>query len=199
MYTELNRGKILILSFTALLVIGSVVGYLGYAHTVYALDRANALFSRAETAGFVEGMMNYTKRGRELLPREGNPVWIFPTDKTDFRLIQSDLDSILARGDILATIPRNSDGYQQGVDDLRGKIKTLQDQVREAAPFLFASVVNLGLSALWIALQISIVVYLTRGRRPNDNDRQGANNRNTSFEYESEGISLSQQLLLYPR
>ena len=151
--------------FIILTASGGILAYLAYVDTIYALERANALFSRAETAGFAEGVVLYMDSGRKFLPTEGNPVWIFPTDKTDFKLINNDLSELLERGRMLQKLPKSSDGYQQDMDDLRGRIETIQIQVSEAAPFLYASLPHILTSLAWTILFLGFISYLLRGKK----------------------------------
>lgn len=156
---------------TALRIIGviviSLVGaaflYSAYYNSFYRIDRANALLSRAETAGFAEDMISYLQRGRQLLPKAGNPVWWFPTDKTDFSEIQKDTDTIVARATLLKSLPRDSAAYQQGMDDLRGKIHAMELQLAEASGYMFVSGWNIVVSAIWLAI-FAVVFLVVRGR-----------------------------------
>jgi hypothetical protein len=142
-----------------MLILAVILSLLAYYDTIYRLDRANAWLSRAETAGFAEEMVSYILRAKELLPKEGNPVWIFPTDRTDFTKINKDIDTIIDRANILKTLPKNSDAYQQGMDDLRGKLRTLQVQIAEAAPFMFVSPINIALALIWFLIVILLAYY----------------------------------------
>jgi hypothetical protein len=144
-------------------IVGGSLLYLAYYNSFYAIDRANALFSRAETAGFAEDMIAYMQRARQLLPKSGNPVWWFPTDKTDFSEIQKDIDGIIARGIILEGLQRESPAYQNGMDDLRGKIKTLELQLAEASGYMFVSGYNVVTSAVWLAA-FAIIAFALRRR-----------------------------------
>ncbi len=147
-----RRMLLAVVGFAIILVVGGALLYSAYYSSFYAIDRANALFSRAETAGFAEDMIAYLQRGRQLLPKSGNPVWWFPTDKTDFSEIQKDIDGIMARATLLEALPRNGSAYQQGMDDLRGKIRALELQVAEASGYMFASGWNVVIAAFWLAL-----------------------------------------------
>ena len=161
----------------AALLVGNTLLYNAYYNSFYAIDRANAFFSRAETAGFAEDMIAYLQRGRELLPTSGNPVWWFPTDKTNFSEVQRDIDGIIARARLLVGLPRESGAYQQGMDDLRGKIRTLESQVGEASGFMFVSFGNVLESLVWLTLFVALIYVLKRhsGKREparSDNDPQ---------------------------
>ena len=159
----MRRRKALgILGLAIVSVTGVILLYTAYYNTFYAIDRANALFSRAETAGFAEGMVGYLQRGRELLPRSGNPVWWFPTDKTNFTAVQKDIDGIIARATLLEDLPRNSSAYQQGMDDLRGKIRTLELQVAEASGYMFVSGWNVAISVIFLTAFGIVVLMLKK-------------------------------------
>lgn len=150
----------------AMIVLAVLSSYMSYASTIYRADRAIAWLSRAETAGFAEEMIADIQEAKELIPGSGNPVWWFPTQRTDFALIQSDMDSIIARAQIIQTLPRDSTAYQQGMDDLRGKLRTLEEQVGDAAPFMFASPLSLALSAVWMIVLTALIVVYFRGDKP---------------------------------
>ncbi len=146
-----------------IILAGAALLYSAYYNSFYAIDRANALFSRAETAGFAEDMIAYMQRGRALLPKSGNPVWWFPTDKTDFSEIQKDIDGITARATLLEGLPRNSSAYQQGMDDLRGKIRALELQVAEASGYMFVSGWNAVVAAFWLVI-LTVAAFLLKKR-----------------------------------
>lgn len=159
------RRKLAAALIITLIALALLLSYIHYINTIYTLDRANALFNRAETAGFAEQLIEYVERGRRLLPKEGNPVWWFPTDRTDFKKIQADLESILERAEILKKLPRSSEAYQQGMDDLREKLKTIQSQVAEASGYLYVSPINIFYSALWLTAFITLIhIISSRGR-----------------------------------
>jgi hypothetical protein len=157
-----RRITIGLAALAVICVIGAALFYSAYYNSFYAIDRANALFSRAETAGFAGDMIDYIQRGRVLLPRSGNPVWWFPTDKTNFGEIQKDIDGIIARARLLQAMPTNSSTYQQGMDDLRGKVKALELQVAEASGYMFVSGSNMVVSLIWLAALAIFVSYFKR-------------------------------------
>lgn len=158
-----RRTALTVLTIIIVIVVGGSLLYAAYYNSFYRMDRANALFSRAETAGFAEDMIAYLQRGRQLLPKSGNPVWWFATDKTDFSEIQKDIDGIIARATLIEALPRDSAAYQQGMDDLRGKIRALELQVADASGYMFVSGWNLVVSLVWLAL-FAIILSVFRKR-----------------------------------
>jgi hypothetical protein len=93
-------------------------------------------------------------------------VWWFPTQRTDFTLIQSDIDKIIERALIIRALPRDSPAYQQGMDDLREKLRTIEDQIGEAAPFMFSSQTSIILSVIWLIVETYLMAVYFRGKRP---------------------------------
>ncbi|MEM4311523.1 MAG: hypothetical protein QXX95_03965 [Nitrososphaerales archaeon] len=161
----MKRINIFSIAFLTLFALGIILGFLGYYDTIYALDRANAWLNRAETAGFAEEMITYINKALPLIPKSGNPVWIFPTSRTDFELINRDLQDILNRAEIIKNLAKNSDAYQQGMDDLRDKLKTMQSQIGEAATFLYLSPLNIILGFAWLILIALTGLYWLRKSR----------------------------------
>jgi hypothetical protein len=158
-----RRVILALVALVVIIVAGGSMLYFAYYNSFYAMNRADALFNRAETAGFAEDMIAYLQRGRVLLPKSGNPVWWFPTDKTDFGEIQHDIDGIIARATILENLPRNSTAYQTGMNDLRGRTKALELQVADASGYLFVSGWNVIAAAVWLAI-FAIIAFLVKRR-----------------------------------
>jgi ABC-type multidrug transport system fused ATPase/permease subunit len=160
-----RRTTIGFVVFLIMIVAGAFMFYLAYYNSFYAINRATALFSRAETAGFAEDMIAYLQRGRVLLPKSGNPVWWFPTDKTDFGEIQHDIDGIISRATILESLARNSTAYQTGMDDLRGRIIALNLQLADVSGYMFVSGYNMAVAVVWLAI-FGILAFWVRRRQP---------------------------------
>ncbi|MEE8238583.1 MAG: hypothetical protein V3R13_00660 [Nitrososphaerales archaeon] len=147
------------LMLIALIALAGILTYAHYFNTWYAIDRGRAHLSRAETSAFADGMAASISEAIELIPPTGNPVWWFPTARTDFELIQHDLNGFIERTTILEAMPKERDAYQQGMDDLRGKLKTVQEQLGEASAFFFVDPFSLLISLFWI-IAVSILLAL---------------------------------------
>ena len=71
--------------------------------------------SRAEFAQTPDMIADYLRPVKLLLPNEGNPVWIFPTPRTDFGLIQNDLEAMLIRTNSISSGELNTAAYNTGL------------------------------------------------------------------------------------
>ena len=99
----------------AFLTMGGAIAYFGYQSTMYLLDKAIGFIARQRPAQTPEQLAEYIKQTQDLIPSEGNPVWLFPTPKTDFGLIQANLDSIVLRANIASGMDPLSESYNMAI------------------------------------------------------------------------------------
>jgi len=155
-----NKPAIAILILVALAII---LPPQHYDTQVYPITIANGYFDRAVASGFAEGMIEYSRKALALLePYKGNPAWIFPTPRTDFDLIKRDIETCIARLEELSKLPRETDAYQQGLDDVRGKIEVIKENLRVAGLWVMIPLVNIIYFILWLtALIITSYIWLS--------------------------------------
>ncbi|MEM2238678.1 MAG: hypothetical protein QW351_09990, partial [Candidatus Caldarchaeum sp.] len=93
----------------------------------------------------------------ELLPAQGNPVWILPTARTDYRLIRHDLQSIKER---MENINRNDiESYHAAAEDARYALNEVVEQLRRIQPYAWLSVSNL---SAYLIIALSFLYRLVR-------------------------------------
>ena len=76
------------------IIFGVVAAFEGYKNSVYPLEESRGILSIIQATSDPQQLLVEIRTLKILLPKDGNPVWIFPTDATDFGLIQKDLDSM---------------------------------------------------------------------------------------------------------
>ena len=91
-----------------------------------------------------------------------NPVWIFPTEDTNFVRIQNAVDTMLASVDKISTVPKDSSAYHTGMLDLNDRAEALREDVMSATPYMYVSVANILFATIWIAAIIGIFSALKR-------------------------------------
>ncbi len=148
----------------ALIAFGVGMALYGYQQAIYPVDRANGFLARAESAQTPEALADYVRDAKKELPEFGNPVWSFPTAKTDFALIQRNLDDILARANSISSLEPYSTEYNTGMFDIHASIEDIQEDLVEATPYLYVSFTNIMLSAVWIAIVLALFAIMRRGR-----------------------------------
>jgi hypothetical protein len=156
--------RLLVIGVLGFLSLGAALVYFGYQSAVYPLDKAMGYLARAESAQTPVMIADYLRPVKHLLPLEGNPVWSFPNPRTDFGLIQNDLDAMILRTTSISSVEPNSAAYNTGLEDLHGSIKIIESNLEEATPYIYVSFTNILLGGLWIGITMLIFASLRRGK-----------------------------------
>ena len=162
--TRALNQRLVVLGMLAFLTVGGAVAYFGYQNTMYLLDKAVGFVTRAETAQTPEQLAEYIKLTQDLIPAEGNPVWLFPTPKTDFGLIQANLDSIVLRANIASAMDPLSESYNIAIIDLHLSAGSIRTNLLEIIPYTYITLGNIVLAASWVAAIMAIFALLKKTR-----------------------------------
>ena len=147
-----------------LMAFGVGMALYGYQQAIYPVDSALGYLARAESAQTPEQLADFVRAAKRELPESGNPVWSFPTAKTDFGLIQRNLDDMLARANSISSLEPYSTEYNTGLYDIHASLRTMQENLVDATPYLYVSFTNIMLSAVWIAVILALIAIMRRGR-----------------------------------
>lgn len=156
--------RLIMVGVMALMIFGVGMALYGYQQAIYPVDSALGYLARAESAQTPEQLADFVRAAKRELPESGNPVWSFPTAKTDFALIQRNLDDMLARAISIASLEPYSTEYNTGLYDIHASLRTMQENLVDATPYLYVSFTNIMLSAVWIAVILALFAILRRGR-----------------------------------
>jgi len=156
--------RLMMAAVAALIIFGVGIGLYGYYEAIYPVDKANGYLARAESAQTPAELASFVRMAKRELPDSGNPVWSFPTAKTDFGLIHRTLDDMIARANSVSTLEPYSTEYNTGMADMHATLKTIQEDLIEATPYLFVSINNIMFSAVWIAVILALFAVMRRGR-----------------------------------
>jgi hypothetical protein len=156
--------RLMMAGVLALIAFGIGMALYGYQQAIYPVDSANGYLSRAEAAQTPEALASFVKAAQRALPDSGNPVWSFPTARTDFGLIQRTLDDIVARANSISSLEPYSTEYNTGMYDMHASIQDIENQLVDATPYLYVSFTNIMLSAVWIAIILAVLAIMRRGR-----------------------------------
>ncbi len=156
--------RLLLPGVLAFLVLGAGVAYYGYFISIYPLQMAAGYLVRAESAQTPEQLAEYARLAQRSLPESGNPVWIFPTARTDFYLMQMELDNMLARAEMLRSLSPQDEAYNAAMLDLHSAAEEMEYNLDEAIPFMYISPANIATSAGWVAVIMSVFAAMRRAR-----------------------------------
>src|SRR5687767_1076210 len=103
--------RLMMVGVVTLMIFGVGMALYGYQQAIYPVDSALGYLTRAESAQTPEELANFVKAAKRELPDSGNPMWLFPTAKTDFALIQRNLDDMVARANSISSLEPYSTEY----------------------------------------------------------------------------------------
>jgi len=157
--------KLSLVGIVGLITFAGYMAMTGYENDVYPVDLSRGLLDRIMVSSDPNSILDDLKAIKEYLPEEGNPVWVFPTDSTDFGRIQNDLDSMIASVEKTATVPRDSSSFHTGMDAVSDRAFVLQENLMDATPYMYVSFINIVLSAVWIAAILAIFAVLNKKKQ----------------------------------
>ena len=160
-----NFYKLALVGIFAIIAIGGYASYAGYASTVYPLDQSVGFLDRIVATSNPQTIINDINSIKANLPATGNPVWIFPTDSTNFLRIQSDLDTMLISAEKITAVPTDSAAYHTGMLDLNSRAVLIQENIADAIPYMYVSFSNIIFSCIWIAAILGVFAVLNKKKQ----------------------------------
>lgn len=154
--------KLAIVGIIGFILFGVFMAFQGYQNSVYPLDESRGLLSRIQATSDPLTITSDLKTIQLLLPKEGNPVWIFPTDSTDFALIQRDLTTMISTIDKVSNLPQDSAAFHSAMLNVHYQVNTLDFNLLDATPYMYVSFSNILFSSVWVAAIIGIFALIKR-------------------------------------
>jgi len=178
---EKMANKIYTLSMVgilAIIVFGGFMAIYGYNVDIYPLDRIrgqmDSIVGSSDTV-VIQSHLSEIKKDLAIVMVnlettdwnddgivEKNPVWIFPTESTNFLRIEKAVDSMIVINEKISVVPKDSSAYHTGILDINAQAKILKENVMDATPYMYVSVSNIVFSTMWIAVIIGIFAVLKR-------------------------------------
>ena len=142
-----------IFSFSLLIVSGVALAGVFYQDTIKPLEltqahldmimgtsdpetiKANLIEVKQNLSLVMENMETRTDiDGREI---GKNPVWIFPTESTNFLRIENDVDRIIETNNYISTVPIDTSAFHTGMLDINSRSMTVKENIQEAIPYMY--------------------------------------------------------------
>ena len=160
-----NFYKLALVGIFAIIVIGGYMSFVGYSTDVYPIDMSVGLLDRTMASSDPQSILLDLNAIKGHLPANGNPVWIFPTDTTNFVRIQTDLDTMIISAEKITAVPTDSAAYHTGITDIRERAEVLQENLADAIPYMYVSFSNIIFSSIWIAALLAIFAVLNKKKQ----------------------------------
>jgi len=172
--------KLSMVGILGLIIFGGFMAINGYNSDIYPLDRIRGHFDgiigssdpdiirahliaiQLDLEPLLEKLPETTDTYSQIISK--NPVWMFPTESTNFIRIQNDVNSMLQSVDTLSTIPQDNSAYHTGMLDINDRSLLLGLNIMDATPYMYVSIANVFSSIIWVAVIIGIFTALKRKR-----------------------------------
>ncbi|TLX78747.1 MAG: hypothetical protein E6L05_01340 [Thaumarchaeota archaeon] len=154
--------KLAVIGIIGFIIFGVVVAFDGYKNSVYPLEESRGILSRIQATSDPQQIITDLRTVKVLLPKEGNPVWIFPTDSTDFGLIQKDLETMISTVDKISTSSQDSAAFHTGMFNMHFQAQQIFTNLMDAIPYMYVSLSNIIFSSVWIGAIIGIFAVVKR-------------------------------------
>jgi hypothetical protein len=156
--------KLALAGIVGLIALGIVMAFEEYNTRIYPLDQARGILFRVQATSDPLTIQNDLKTVEQLLPPSGNPVWIFPTDDTDFGLMQKDLGTMLLTVDKISNTSPDSAAFHAGMYNVHMEANIIVLDLLDATPYMYVSISNIAFGCIWIAVIIGIFALLKKKR-----------------------------------
>ncbi|MCH7969236.1 MAG: glycosyl transferase, partial [Thaumarchaeota archaeon] len=154
--------KLAMIGILSIISLGAYLAFTGYQTDVYPLDLSRGNLEGIGASSDPQTILTHLNAIKENLPEEGNPVWIFPTETTNFARMQSDLDVMIGSVEKISAIPRDSSAFYTGMLDVKERAEIIKENIEDATPYMYASISNIVFSSIWIAGILGIFALLKR-------------------------------------
>ena len=157
-----NIYKLAMIGIAGIILFGAYSAFVGYQTDIYPLDLSRGHLEGIGASSDPQTILGHLKAIKGYLPAEGNAVWIFPTETTNFARIQADLDVMIVSVEKISTAPRDSSAFHTGMLDVKERAEIIQENIMDATPYMYVSASNVLFSSIWVATIIAIFAILKR-------------------------------------
>ncbi|ABK77753.1 hypothetical protein CENSYa_1124 [Cenarchaeum symbiosum A] len=144
----------------AAIFLGVILAFNGYNEDIYPLDLARGHLTEVMRSTDPSEIPALVQSVKGHLPDEGNPVWIFQTSDTDWRIMQNQLDNMAGIALAVAGTAEDSAAYQTGMTNIKGSAQEIRQSIMDATPYAYVSPANILFSTVWIAVLIGVFAVL---------------------------------------
>ncbi|MDC0450542.1 glycosyltransferase [Nitrosopumilus sp.] len=172
--------KLSMVGVLALIIFGGVMAINGYNSDIYPLDRVRGHFDgvigssdpdtirthliaiQLDLEPLIEKLPETIDADNNIISK--NPVWVFPTESTNFIRIHNDVTSMLQSIENISTVSQDNAAYHTGMLDVNNRADILRTNIMDATPYMYVSITNVFSSIIWIAVIVGIFAALKRKR-----------------------------------
>ena len=173
-----NVYKLSMIGIVGIITFGVFMAFYGYNEDIYPLDRIRGNLDGIKGTSDPQVIHEHltkiqtdleivmkkipatTNTNGELIAK--NPVWIFPTESTNFIRIQNNVDTMVASVEKISSVSRESDDFHTGLTNISERALSLRTDIMNATPYMYVSLSNMLFSVIWIAAILGIFAALKK-------------------------------------
>ena len=148
----------------AVIAAGVFIAIDGYDKHIYPLDLARGHLTEVLRATEPMAVTVLVADAKELLPEDGNPVWIFGTSDTDWGIMQEQLDEMSSTALAISRSPVDSSAYHTGMSNIKAAADEIRTSISAATPYMYVNPMTILVSCLWVAVIIGIFAVVKKRR-----------------------------------
>ncbi len=170
--------KFSMVGIIAIIVFGGYMAIVGYNDDIYPLDRIRGNLNGVVGSSDPEMIREYlneiqsdlslvmtdlqakTDTNGKIVSK--NPVWLFPTEATNFIRIQNAVNTMHETVEHISSVPKDSSDFHTGMIDINDRALSLRTDIMDATPYMYVSLSNMLFSIVWVAAIIGIFATLKR-------------------------------------
>jgi cellulose synthase/poly-beta-1,6-N-acetylglucosamine synthase-like glycosyltransferase len=152
-----------------IIIFGGFMAINGYQSDIYPLDRIRGNLDGiigssdpVEIKTHIAAIKQDLAIVMEKLPESKNPVWIFPTESTNFLRIDRDISNMQVNIETISGVSKDSAAFHTGITSIGERSVSIRQNIMDATPYMFVSVSNIVFSTMWIAAILGIFAVLKR-------------------------------------
>ena len=170
--------KLSMAGIIAIIIFGGYMAIIGYNDDIYPLDRIrgnlNGVVGSSDPA-MIREYLNDIQSDLSLVMTDlpetvdtngkivsKNPVWLFPTEATNFIRIQNAVNTLHETVEYVSSVPKDSADFHTGMLDVNDRALSLRTDIMDATPYMYVSLSNMLFSTFWVAAIIGIFAALKR-------------------------------------
>jgi len=138
--------KFLIVVFSVMMIAGVWYSFVFYQETIrpaeLTWDHLDMVSETSDVIIIKEELLqakSYLAKSMANLPEGKNPVFIYPTESTNFNRINHDLDSMIITNEKISKVPRGTSAYGTGIMDIHSRSEFLKKNISDSIPYMYGS------------------------------------------------------------
>ncbi len=153
--------KLSVTLITFIILFGVYAAYVSYQTHIYPIDVSRGLLDRIIASSDTTSILNDISKIKNYLPLHDNPVWLFPTESTNFNRIQKDLDNLVYTTTKLIVI-NDETAFNTGMIDIDNRAQIIKENLVDVTPYVYVSISNMSYSMIWIASILGVFAILKK-------------------------------------